>query len=245
MPAKVWLTCALGCGAVVGSFGPNVFGVYLINAVGLRRDQFLAREGKWLSRLLAALVSSVLGLALIMTFSRGAWLGAIAIAIVLVASLQPKLFWLLPPALLVLPLIVPEAIWNRLLSAGNLNDSSIKLRFYIWGSSLRMFRDNWLTGIGPGYEPFALHYPPYRFEAVHAIHAHNLPLQQAVEGGVPGLGAFALLAIGLVGPAPAPGMDALSAGVPRSDRASGLWAVWLCGMRIDFCCCSGSWQPWR
>jgi hypothetical protein len=112
MPAKVaWVDLRYSSTAVrvVGSFdNPNVFGVYLIALLAFAVSQFLAREGKWLSRLLAALVSSVLGLALIMTFSRGAWLGAIAIAIVLVASLQPKLFWLLPPALLVLPLIVPR-----------------------------------------------------------------------------------------------------------------------------------------
>lgn len=68
-------------------------------------------------------------------------------------------------------------------------DSSNSFRFNVYHSSLEMFRDNWLLGIGVGNKNFREIYGLYMRTGFDALSAYNIFLETAVESGI-----FALIA---------------------------------------------------
>ena len=91
---------------------------------------------------------------------------------------------------MILPFVLPQTIIDRLLSVGNMGDSSTSYRVFIWLGSLKMLRDFWLGGIGLGESAFRSVYPIYSFDAIVAPHSHNLYLQLVVESGISALLVF-------------------------------------------------------
>ena len=69
------------------------------------------------------------------------------------------------------------------------NDSSNSFRFNVYHSSLQMFKDNWLLGIGVGNKNFREIYGLYMKTGFDALSAYNIYLETAVESGI-----FALIA---------------------------------------------------
>ena len=68
-------------------------------------------------------------------------------------------------------------------------DSSNSFRFNVYQSSLDMFKDNWLLGIGVGNQNFREIYGLYMKTGFDALSAYNIFLEIAVESGI-----FALIA---------------------------------------------------
>ncbi len=68
-------------------------------------------------------------------------------------------------------------------------DSSNSFRFNVYQSSLQMFKDNWLFGIGVGNKNFREIYGLYMRTGFDALSAYNIFLETAVESGI-----FALIA---------------------------------------------------
>ena len=170
---------------VVGTFdNPNMLAGYLVAWLPFPVSRFLAKEVSLRTRLLNLVLAGLLGLSLILTFSRGGWLAFAAALFVIVACQQPRLFWIVPVLLLAAPFVLPPVIWQRLASIINLEDTSNMVRLYVWESSAQMFFANWLLGIGQGLAPYARIYPIYQYGVVPALHAHSLVLQLAVEGGI-------------------------------------------------------------
>lgn len=165
---------------------PNVYGEYLILAIPIIAGLLWTEKGVfkklfWLGSL------GVTMLALVLTFSRGCWLGII-LAIGLLAIMIDRRFILLGiVALLFLPFVLPESIINRFLSIGNMGDSSTSYRVYIWMGTLAMLADYWFSGIGLGITSFNTIYPIYSYNNISAPHSHNLYLQLVVEFGIVGL----------------------------------------------------------
>jgi len=112
------------------------------------------------------------------------WLGLIIAAGIFALLLEPRLLMLAPFALVALYFVMPEAVVNRLLSVGDLTDTSTSYRVAIWMGSIAMLKDYWLCGVGPGTAAFNLVYPAYSYNAANAQHAHNLYLQLLIDGGV-------------------------------------------------------------
>ena len=73
---------------------------------------------------------------------------------------------------------------ERMMSVGNLEDSSTSYRVFIWKGTFRMLRDFWIGGIGMGEGAFRSVYPVYSYIGIIAPHAHNTFLQLLVEGGI-------------------------------------------------------------
>lgn len=169
------------------------------------------REGGWSAALLATLV--VLSVVLL-SGKRAAWITAGVELIALLAfyfargrlGLRAVLLSLVG-VLLFASLAYASSAWVRersdiLLAAAKepsyvtLNQATGK-RLPIWGSALRMGRDNWLNGIGP--RGFRYAYPFYALEddawadpaglagGSRASHAHQLLLDLFAETGVSGL----------------------------------------------------------
>lgn len=68
-------------------------------------------------------------------------------------------------------------------------DSSNSFRFNVYQSSVEMFKDNWLLGIGIGNKNFREIYGLYMKTGFDALSAYNIFLEIAVESGI-----FALIA---------------------------------------------------
>ncbi len=181
---------------------PNLLGGYLLPLLPLAVVALLRWRG--LASRAFALTTLVLGCAaLVLTYSRGAWMGMVAALAVLALLLVlrrirhwPPLWRRLAPLLLLvagaaaLVVIVSqvEPLRVRVLSllAGR-EDSSNNFRMNVWAAALRMIQDRPWLGIGPGNNAFNLIYPLYQEPKFNALSSYSIPLELAVEAGVPGL----------------------------------------------------------
>lgn len=169
---------------------PNVLGEYLGLVIPLIIGVFWA-TGKFRQKPLIVLVLAVMTLCLILTFSRGAWVG-LAMSVLAFALLkEPRLLVLILALAVISPMFLPSVVTNRIASIGSLEDSSNAFRVTIWIAVLRMIKDYWLTGVGLGLNAFSRVYRDYMIAGAPAVHAHNLYLEVGLEMGI--LGLLALL----------------------------------------------------
>ncbi len=173
---------------------PNVLGEYILLVLPVSIGLMWTRK-KAYSKIVYAFISALMFGALILTFSRGCWLGIMLAAAIFITFAAGKLWGLSLIALPVLPMVLPESIINRFASIGNMEDSSTSYRVYIWMGTLAMIKDFWLSGIGMGQEAFTQVYPFYSYNGIVAPHSHNLFLQILVESGVVGIAAFLIITI--------------------------------------------------
>ena len=171
---------------------PNVLGEYILLVLPVAIGMMFTKKSAF-SKIVYAGISAVLFGALILTFSRGCWLGLMASAAIFVTFAAGKLWGLAIVALPFLPMILPESIINRFTSIGDMKDSSTSYRVYIWMGTLAMVKDFWVSGIGMGQEAFTEIYPFYSYNGIVAPHSHNLFLQVLVESGICGIVVFAAI----------------------------------------------------
>ena len=181
---------------------PNLLGGYLLPILPLAAVALLRWQG-WPRRLFALLSFGLGVVALVLTYSRGAWMGmVVSLALLgLVFTLRHTRSWpplwrrLLPIVLLgggalVLVVLITqvEPLRVRVLSlvAGR-EDSSNNFRMNVWASVMEMIRDRPWIGIGPGTTIFNLIYPLYQQPKFNALSAYSIPLEWLVEAGLPGL----------------------------------------------------------
>ena len=163
---------------------------------------------------LAGLLAALLATALVMSWSRGAWLGA-GIAGLMMLLRLPRRWWV---GLLLVILMVsgfvyilqggylPDAAVERLLSladyfqsfdvrGADINDESFAVieRLAHWQSAMLMARQNPLLGVGFGN--YAEAYPQFAFPnwPLALGHAHNYYLNVLAEVGLLGLAAYLIL----------------------------------------------------
>jgi len=164
---------------------PNVYGEYLLLIIPFTIALFWTEKG-WKKKIFLLGVILITGIALILTFSRGCWLGII-FAIAVLALIIDKRFVFLGILLLLLsPFILPDTIISRFTSIGNMEDTSTSYRVYIWMGTIAMLRDYWISGVGMGITSFNTIYPLYSYNNIKAPHSHNLYLQIIVEYGIVG-----------------------------------------------------------
>lgn len=173
---------------------PNVLGEYILLTLPLAIGLMWTKKGA-LAKIFYGGTSLVLFVALILTYSRGCWIGLLLAAAIFVTFAAGKLWGLLLIALPAVPMVLPESIINRFLSIGDMKDSSTSYRVYIWLGTILMLKDFWITGIGLGTEAFTRIYPFYSYSAIVAPHAHNLFLNLLAETGVAGIVTFIILLI--------------------------------------------------
>ncbi|MBO5109602.1 MAG: O-antigen ligase family protein [Clostridia bacterium] len=175
---------------------PNVLAEYLVMVLPFVAAYFLSgtqsRGRFWL------FLSGVsLLVCLVLTYSRGGWLGFLVAAVLFMLIYHRRTLYLLFVGVAALPFVVtflPASIIQRFTSIGNLGDSSTSYRVYIWRAVLRMIGDNPFFGIGVGEGAFAKVYPLYTLSGIEdAPHSHNLFLQITLELGLIGLLIFLAL----------------------------------------------------
>ncbi len=200
-----WVMDSIRLGTPAQAFGTlgqqNVLGAYLAILVPLAYSELIEADG-WGGRVLALNGLVVISLALVLTFSRSAWLGTALAAAVLVAGVRhaPSRVGLAGLAVLLvggLALVAVSAQGLRLeqsLLARAMtvfDPSAWGPRPAIWRDSLQLIASRPLLGYGP--DNFGLVYP--RFQAnflgtVQVDKAHSEALQVAATQGLVGLAAY-------------------------------------------------------
>jgi len=155
----------------------------LVIGVAASRLVFGARDRTW-----PALVMPALVVALSLTLTRSAWVGACVAVGVLFILKDLRLLGLLPVIAALLFAFAPDSVTNRMVSMFDLRDPSNRDRLAMARTGAAMVHDFPLTGVGPAMIPKL--YAQYRDpDAVNAMnpHLHNVPLQIAAERGLPAL----------------------------------------------------------
>lgn len=205
-------TAADGLLRLVGPyFSPNHAALYLERIGWLGMGLALSysdwrRRGLWVAL-------GVIGVALWLTASRGAWLLGIpagAIIFIWAGGLLPSMrFVTLPTArhllvtaavltlivFVVIVFVVMEGIGGQPLWERLSNSATVTERLRIWQATGRLWTEHWLLGVGPS--GFFWFYPRYWVGGAESdpnlLHPHNLWLELLAGWGVLGLGWFLLL----------------------------------------------------
>jgi O-antigen ligase len=137
------------------------------------------------------LVLPALVVALALTLTRSAWVGACAGLAVLFVLRDLRMLAALPIVVALFVALAPSTVTGRVYSIFDLNDPSNRDRLAMMRSGAKMIQDDPLTGVGPNMIESA--YPRYRDAMAvneNSPHLHNVPLQIAAERGLPALAAF-------------------------------------------------------
>ena len=184
---------------------PNLLAAYLLPAVVFSAAAIFAWKG-WIPKALAILMWSINSTCLILTFSRGGWIGFVAAGFVFVMLLVywfsiylPRFWqiWALPivlgatTTLLVLAVVAIDPLRDRVASMfSGRNDSSNNFRINVWMAVIEMVKDRPVLGIGPGNDAFNRVYPKYQQAGYTALSAYSIVLEILVETGFIGLSCF-------------------------------------------------------
>ena len=191
--ASAWLDSDLFEGisgrAVATLENPNMLGEYLIMILPMALASFIS--GKGMSRKYSFVAFACLGMCLILTWSRGAWLGFLFALVAFLLIWNRRAMWLVVLGLIAipfLPFVLPDTIVSRFTSIGNLADSSTSYRVNIWRGAMHMAYDHIVTGIGVGEGAWREIYPDYTLPGIEAApHSHNLFIQITLETGIFGI----------------------------------------------------------
>lgn len=192
---------------------PNLLAAYLLPACIFSAVAIFAWKG-WIPKTLAVVMTLVNSACLVLTFSRGGWLGFVAAGFVLMMLLVqwwsihwPRFWrvWALPlllglsATLLLGAVMTVEPLRERVGSifAGR-EDSSNNFRLNVWAAVQEMIRDRPMLGIGPGNDAFNAVYPRYQRTGYTALSAYSIFLEILVETGIVGLACFLWLLLVLV-----------------------------------------------
>ena len=169
---------------------PNVLGEFLLLVLPVAAVFAIKDKCKYLSKWAYIAMFGLLGLCLVLTQSRGCWIGFMLSVVVFVTFYEGRWWSCIPIFVLLLPIFLPDTVIDRFASVGNMEDSSTSYRVYIWMATIGMMKHYWLGGIGMGEAAFGEVYPFFMYNTIIAPHSHNTFLQLLVESGISGLGVF-------------------------------------------------------
>lgn len=215
---------------------PNTFGEVLVMLLPLALALAVCSRRK-LGRAAAAFLWLVGAAALVMTYSRAGYLGLALSVAVTVYLLRPSLI----PALLALCVaaipFLPSAVWTRILTIGNFNDTTTSSRFPLYEAALNVLKQSPVTGAGLGSDVVRQYIKDFRLYHGSApfVHAHNFYLQIWLETGLLGIVSFLAAMYWAV----RRGITTVRRTPPSPERtilccaSAGLCGIALCGM-ADF-----------
>jgi O-antigen ligase len=158
-----------------------------------------AFEGKGLWRGVGLLAVLPLA-AMVLTFTRNAYVGALVGLVLYLAVRRPWALLLVPPVLAAVFYLSPHSIQSRVLSTTSLKDVTNRDRIAMLHAGVRMIADRPILGVGP--EMVHVYYPLYRDPDAafwRVGHLHNNLLQVAASNGLFAAAAYlALMALFLV-----------------------------------------------
>ena len=155
----------------------------LIITVAVSRILFGTSERTWALIVLPALI-----VALVVTLTRNALLGACVGVGLLLALKNFRLVVIAPIAAAVFIAVAPTTVIDRVYSTFDLQDPTNRDRLAMVTAGTAMVRDHPITGVGTEmvHVVYADYRPPTGVNEVNQ-HLHNVPLQIAAERGLPAL----------------------------------------------------------
>lgn len=171
---------------------PNVLAEYLLLIIPLAAVGVVTSKTST-GKTFSAIATVCMLLAMLLTLSRGGWLGLVLSIAVFLILIDRRFIVIGVICALAAVLVLPDSVINRFTSIGNLTDGSTSYRVAIWMGTLSMLSDYWFCGIGPGTAAFNSVYPSYSYNAATAQHSHNLYLQITCETGIAGIVIFVVL----------------------------------------------------
>jgi O-antigen ligase len=182
--------------------GKNAQGLYMVLALSTGYALFSSSRGT--SRALSVFLVIglfVIFLALVYSYSRGAWIALIAMVIACGFMRVWRVIVVALIALTILMILPHRKVFHRFRSIPHMGDGNVAKRFSVWRGSLRMLEKHPVFGVGPGQfrEAFG------QMDASHdrisggernkqtmrfADHAHNVFFQVAAETGLAGFAVF-------------------------------------------------------
>jgi O-antigen ligase len=166
----------------------------LVLAAALARILFGRSERTW-----AAAVLPALAVAIAVTFTRSAAVGACAAAAMLLSLKDFRLLAVLPIVAAVFLALAPATLSARFVTMFNMKDPSSRDRLAMLREGEHMIRAHPLVGVGPNMVEVL--YSQYRDpDAVQKVnpHLHNVPMQIAAERGLPALGLWLWFIVSLI-----------------------------------------------
>ena len=165
----------------------------LVTCAAVARLIFTPIRKAWPSIAVPALL-----VALVVTNTRNAWIGAFLAISCLLAIKNWRLLIIAPVVAVIGFFVAPAEVQKRvtsIFSSSGLNsdDPATRDRFVMWKIGQEMIQEHPIFGVGP--EMISEKYASYRKkypQAVHAVnpHLHNNPIQIAAERGLPALAAW-------------------------------------------------------
>lgn len=180
--------------SIIGS--PNILGSMMLLLSPMALSLFYA-EKDLLRKVFFLGSSFAMGLCLIFTLSRGAWLGMAAVAVVFILQKDKRLFVPLIVVALLAFLLVPS-VGDRIsymLSDKYVASSFRGGRLGRWTEGFEMFKNNLLFGVGLGHFGGAV---AKNNNIPGTFYMDNYYLKTAVEMGITGLLAFLVLVYNVI-----------------------------------------------
>lgn len=213
---------------------PNAFAEVLVLLIPLAVALMLGSRG-WAGRIGGAIAALTGVAAILMTYSRASWIGLAVAALVFVFLWNKKLLpAILLAGLAMLPLL-PDTVFNRILTIFNLNDTSTSSRFPLYEAALQLIARRPVLGAGLGTD--AVRHVVKELNLYHGVapfvHAHNVYLQTWLETGLLGIVAFVASmgwAIKRAARAVAGGSCPLPVRMVTIGGASALAGILVCGI---------------
>ena len=184
---------------------PNLLAGYLLPAVALSVAAIFVWRGL-LPKALGVTMTLVNTACLVLTFSRGGWIGFVGLAFTFAVLLLYWLSfnfspfwqkWAVPvgvgtiAGMMILAIVTLPPLRDRAATifAGRA-DSSNNFRLNVWAAAIEMIRDRPILGIGPGNNAFNKVYPLYMRPRYTALSAYSVILEVLVEMGIIGFCCF-------------------------------------------------------
>ena len=181
---------------------PNLLGGYFVAGIPALYGicAYLFADKKYKFATVGLILSALSSITLFLTGCRGAYIGMLVI-ITGIFIISAKYLWQNFKTLYLsalgaiitlgtMAILFVSSLRARVLSIFAMRqDSSNSFRFNVYHSSIDMFKDNWLLGIGVGNKNFREIYGLYMKTGFDALSAYNIFLEIAVESGI-----FALIA---------------------------------------------------
>ncbi len=121
-------------------------GILMLSALMATAQILFLPRGRWFWGLVGSL--PLLIATLVMTHTRGAWMGFAAGGALILGCRQKRLLLALPVVAVAIFLAAPEAVRARIRSIGDPQDVTARERLYMWGSGIQIVRDHPWTGVG-------------------------------------------------------------------------------------------------